>query len=113
MPTERRPSPTLLAASLVGVLGGALVAVPEAALAQQGRPSTLAMTCGQARNFLAARGAAVLGTGGYTYDRYVRDRSFCEPTEITKNAVVPTRDTPECLVGYRCIEPGRNWFDDE
>lgn len=90
----------------------ALATVPTVALAQ-GRPSTLAMTCGQARGFLAAQGAAVLGTGGYTYDRFVRDRSFCEPTQITKNAFVPTRDTPECLVGYRCIEPGRNWFDDE
>ncbi|WP_204165644.1 hypothetical protein [Methylobacterium sp. 17Sr1-1] len=90
-----------------------VAAIPAAASAQQGRPSTLDMTCGQARSFLAARGAAVLGTGGYTYDRFVRDRSFCEPTQITKNAFVPTRDTPECLVGFRCIEPGRNWFDDE
>ncbi|MFH6783919.1 MULTISPECIES: hypothetical protein [Methylobacterium] len=103
---RRNPgSPALLAAL-------ALAATSAAALAQ-GRPSTLAMTCGQARSFLAAQGAAVLGTGGYTYDRYVRDRSFCEPTQVTRNAVVPTRDTPECLVGYRCIEPGRNWFDDD
>ena len=112
MSADRRTNPILFAASLVGVLG-ALAAVPDVALAQQGRPSTLAMTCGQARNYLAGRGAAVLGTGGYTYDRFVRDRSFCEPTEITRNAVVPARDTPECFVGYRCIEPGRNWFDDE
>ncbi|PIK70738.1 hypothetical protein [Methylobacterium frigidaeris] len=95
----------LLAACIVS-------AAPTGALAQ-GRPSTLDMTCRQARSLLAAQGAAVLGTGGYTYDRFVRDRSFCEPTQITKNAFVPTRDTPECLVGYRCIEPGRDWFDDE
>jgi hypothetical protein len=109
VPADRRHLSIVLAAGIVA-------AIPAAALAQgrpSGRPSTLDMTCGQARGFLATRGAAVLGTGGYTYDRFVRDRSFCEPTQITKNAFVPTRDTPECLVGYRCIEPGRNWFDDE
>jgi hypothetical protein len=109
---RRKPgSSTLLAASAVGAVF-ALAALPAASLAQ-GRPSTLDMTCGQARSFLAARGAAVLGTGGYTYDRFVRDRSFCEPTQVTRNAFVPTRDTPECLVGYRCIEPGRDWFGDD
>ncbi|WP_245442609.1 hypothetical protein [Methylobacterium terrae] len=113
MSADRRKlgSATLLVTSTVGAFC-AFATTSTAALAQ-GRPSTLAMTCGQARSLLAARGAAVLGTGGYTYDRFVRDRSFCEPTQVTRNAFVPTRDTPDCLVGYRCIEPGRNWFDDE
>jgi hypothetical protein len=105
VPADPRRSLILLAACT-------LVSMPMAALAQ-GRPSTLAMTCGQARGFLSAQGAAVLGTGGHTYDRFVRDRSFCEPTQITRNAFVPTRDTPDCPIGYRCIEPGRNWFDDD
>ena len=27
-------------------------------------------------------------------------------------AFVPTRDTPQCPIGYRCIEPSRDdWFD--
>jgi hypothetical protein len=83
-----------------------------AALAQ--RASTTTMTCGQARGFLAARGAAVIGTGGYTYDRFVRDRSFCQPTEVTRTAFVPTRDTPQCFIGYRCLEPSReDWFGDD
>ena len=90
-------------------LGLSLVAT--AALAQ--RASTTAMTCGQARAFLAARGAAVIGTGGQTYDRFVRDRSFCQPTEVTRTAFVPTRDTPSCFIGYRCIEPSLDdWFGD-
>ena len=38
----------------------------------QSRPSSTAMTCQQARGFVASRGAAVLGTGGMTYDRVVR-----------------------------------------
>ncbi|MGY2052440.1 hypothetical protein [Methylobacterium sp. JK268] len=88
------------------------LAVPTGAHAQE-RPSTTAMTCQQARGLLTARGAAVLGTGGSTYDRYVRDRSFCEPTQATTNAFVPTRDNPECLVGYRCFDPGRDRFGDD
>jgi hypothetical protein len=86
----------------------ALSLIATGAYAQ--RASTLAMTCGQARGFVASRGAAVLGTGGYTYDRFVRDRSFCQPTETTRAAFVPTRETPGCFIGYRCIEPSRNGF---
>ena len=76
------------------------------ALAQ--RPSTLDMTCAQARSVVLRQGAAVLGTGGQTYDRFVRDRNFCEATEIGRRAFVPTRDTRACLVGFTCYEPSRN-----
>ncbi|ACA21170.1 hypothetical protein M446_6936 [Methylobacterium sp. 4-46] len=96
--------PVLAALASVGAVLGA---------AAQDRPATTAMSCGQARGLLRARGALVMGTGGFTYDRFVRDRSFCEPTEVTANAFVPTRDNPQCLVGYRCIEPGRDWFGDD
>ena len=80
-----------------------------APVAAQTRPSTTAMTCQQTVRLVQARGALVLGTGGMTYDRFVRDRSFCEPTEIAKRAFRPTRDNPACLIGYTCYEPG---FDD-
>ncbi|MCJ2033643.1 hypothetical protein [Methylobacterium sp. J-068] len=91
------------------VLCLALAATP--CLAQ--RPSTTAMTCRQAKFLVDRRGGLVLGTGGQTYDRFVRDRSFCEVTEITVPAFVPAGDTPRCFVGYRCIEPGRgDRFDD-
>src|SRR6185295_15994175 len=56
-----------------------------AAVAQD-RPSTTAMTCQQAASLVYARGAIVLGTGGYTYDRFVRDRSFCQVTEALESA---------------------------
>jgi hypothetical protein len=76
----------------------------------QGRPSTTVMSCQQARGLVASRGAIVLGTGGQTYDRFVRDRSFCEVTEATQQAFAPTRDTPQCPVGFRCFEPSRDDF---
>ncbi|MFG5120469.1 hypothetical protein [Methylorubrum sp. POS3] len=72
------------------------------------RLSTVDMSCAQARNVVLRQGAAVLGTGGQTYDRFVRDRNFCEPTEIGRRAFVPARDTPACFVGFTCYEPSRN-----
>ena len=88
-----------------------IVAWAWPALAQ--RPSTTAMSCGQAKGLVNRQGGIVLGTGGQTYDRFVRDRSFCEVTEITIPAFVPAGDTPRCFVGYRCFEPGRgDRFDD-
>lgn len=86
-----------------------LVAGAGPALAQ-GRPSTTRMTCGQAAGLVQARGAIVLGTGGATYDRFVRDRSFCEVTEVTEIRTVPTLDAAQCPVGYRCREPAYDDF---
>jgi hypothetical protein len=80
-----------------------------AALAQA-RPSTTSMTCAQSARTVAAQGAVVLGTGGLTYDRFVRDRRFCEATEITEDALVPALDNPSCFIGYRCKEPSRDNF---
>ncbi|MEH3120021.1 MAG: hypothetical protein PGN25_21155 [Methylorubrum populi] len=82
-----------------------IAAGPGPALAQ--RPSATTLTCAQARAVVQRQGAAVLGTGGATFDRFVRDRSFCEATEIGRRAFVPTRDAPGCFVGYTCYEPGR------
>ncbi|KQP51697.1 hypothetical protein ASF39_07905 [Methylobacterium sp. Leaf108] len=95
--------PATLRTGLVLVLG--LVVLSKSAQAQ--RPSTVDMTCRQAQATVAQAGGIVLGTGGPTYDRFVRDRGFCEVTEIATHALAPTRDTPQCFIGYRCKEPGR------
>jgi hypothetical protein len=81
-----------------------LCLAPGSALAQS-RPQSVAMTCRAAAALVFQRGAIVLGTGGYTYDRYVRDRSFCEITEATKAAFAPMLDNPQCFVGYTCFKP--------
>lgn len=85
----------------------AILALTPPVLAQ-GRPSSVRMTCAQTVRLIQARGAIVLGTGGQTFDRFVRDRSFCEVTEIAKRAFAPTRDDPACLIGYTCYEPGQS-----
>jgi hypothetical protein len=98
-----RRSPVLLAAF-------AVVAVTMPAGAQP-RPDSLRMTCQQAAGLVFQRGALVLGSGPHVYDRYVRDRGFCQPTELTRPAFAPTLDHPQCFVGYRCFEPtDRPWW---
>lgn len=71
----------------------------------QTRPSTTAMSCGGAAALVASRGAIVLGTGRDTFDRFVRDRSFCAAGQFTLTTFAPTADNPQCFVGYRCYDP--------
>jgi hypothetical protein len=78
----------------------------------QTRPSTVNMPCGAARQLVFSHGAVVLGTGGYSYDRFVRDRTFCEFNEYIDPAWVPSRETPQCFVGYRCKAGPKDWFGD-
>ena len=81
----------------------ALLSLAATASYAQGRPATMAMSCGQAAKLVAARGAVVLTTGRDTYDRFVRDQSFCTSERTVQPARVPTADNPACFVGYRCI----------
>jgi hypothetical protein len=94
---------SLLAA---GVLAGAAVDA-----AAQGRPATMAMSCGQAQSMVRARGAVVLTTGQYTYDRFVSDQRFCSFDEETVPTWAPTRDSRQCMVGYRCEQRRSFPFD--
>ena len=75
----------------------------------QPRASTLNMTCAQARVEVARRGAVVLGTGRDTYDRFVANRSYCEINEQLEPVWVPTRDVPQCPIGYRCTDNDFYW----
>jgi hypothetical protein len=99
--SARKTAAAALCASLAA--GGALA---------QGRPSSVTMTCAQTAQLVFSRGALVLGTGGLTYDRYVRDRGFCGVTQITRQEFVPTRDNPACPIGYTCKEPSENKSSD-
>jgi hypothetical protein len=86
------------------LLVAALVSLTAATAAAQGRrPDTRAMSCRQASALVQARGAVVLTTGPDLYDRYVRDGGFCARDLTTEPAYVPSADTPQCFVGYRCI----------
>jgi hypothetical protein len=66
------------------------------------RPDTRAMTCEQAKNFVRQKGAVVMSTGQYTYERIVSNQSYCDWDEITWLKIVPTKDDPKCRVGSYC-----------
>jgi hypothetical protein len=83
------------------VLAMAAILAASTALAQQ-RPSTVSRPCAASQRDVQVNGAIVLGTGGHTFDRFVRDRSFCQFDEFLDPAWVPSRDQPACFVGYRC-----------
>jgi hypothetical protein len=69
------------------------------------------MSCVQAHYVVPSRGAIVLGTGRYTYDYYVRNESFCVPTQYVRPVWVPAADTPQSFVGYTCTDDPPWLFD--
>ena len=91
------------------VLALALIVSATGAFAQAG-PSSLSMSCQTARQIVSSRGAAVISTGRYAYDRYVVSSQFCVLGETTEPAWIPTADTPQCFVGYRCRELDLDFF---
>jgi hypothetical protein len=77
----------------------------------QSHPLTLRMSCAQAQGLVTSQRAIVLNTGPLTYDRYVGSYGFCAVSEILDPAWVPTADTAQCPIGYRCVPrsaPSRN-----
>ena len=66
------------------------------------RPSTLAMTCGEANALVRAQGPIVLGTGGHTYDRFVAIPGSCPRGERARTGRAPTLDDARCALAYVC-----------
>jgi hypothetical protein len=82
------------------------LSIGSGALAQS-RPLTLQMSCNGARQLVASQGAVVLSTGPTTYDRYVAAVTQCVRGDTLDPAWVPTADTPQCSIGYRCVQRAR------
>ncbi len=82
-------------------------AVPAAASEQ---PLTPMMDCASVKNVVKTRGAVILRTGAHLYDRYVDNDGFCPTMMRTEAAWVPTRDNPQCFIGYTCEQTNsRRW----
>lgn len=79
--------------------------VMAAATPALARQASTSITCAAARALVERQGAVLFDTSPTTFDRYVRDRSFCAYGETIRPDWIPTRDTPSCNVGYRCQEP--------
>jgi hypothetical protein len=94
------------------ILALLLILIAPTSLVAQPRPSSPALPCRTSQQLVLARGAVVLGTGGFGYDRFVRDRNFCEVNEYVDPAWVPSLDTPQCFIGYRCKPGPKDWVGD-
>ena len=76
----------------------------------EARQSTLSMSCRQAASLVASRGAVVLSTGRYTYDRFVASPGYCFAGEWAEPAWAPTR-SGNCRLGYICRASDPPWED--
>ncbi|MCF6321428.1 MAG: hypothetical protein L3J32_06620 [Rhizobiaceae bacterium] len=91
--------------SLIAVT--ALVGVATAAQAGGHRPDTRYMSCSSAVSLVQSRGAVILSTGRFTYDKFVKNHAYCNINEDIIRAFVPTTDTNRCNVGFICKDKYR------
>jgi hypothetical protein len=84
------------------LLAAAVAALLPVNAADAQRPNTQNMSCAQARSVVASAGSIVLSTGVHTFDKYVVSPGFCSFGEYAYDATVPTVDTRNCRIGYRC-----------
>lgn len=57
----------------------------------------------QLQQMIQDRGSLILQTGPGLFDRYVSNRGQCGSHEETRAAYVPTADSNNAFVGYRCV----------
>ncbi|MEN3930239.1 hypothetical protein WJT86_04080 [Microvirga sp. W0021] len=93
---------TCLLPTLLGViiLGSACL---SAAQAQQVTSQNI--PCSQLQTMVRTEGAVTIYYGSHLYDRYVDHAGFCATMERTKAAWIPSKDNPQCFVGYTCEQP--------
>ncbi|GJD33387.1 hypothetical protein [Methylobacterium aerolatum] len=86
----------------------AVMAASTAPLAQTRQPRaapTVRLSCAEAMDLVKREGDVTIAIGGAP-ERFVRSRNQCDFSEIAELRFVPTRDNPQCPIGYRCREPG-------
>lgn len=96
------------------LLGLAASAAVSATAHAQGRPAAppgsqsivQRLNCAEAIALVKREGEVVVPAVRGVPERLVRDRSFCDFSEVAELRFVPTRDNPQCPIGYRCREPG-------
>jgi hypothetical protein len=66
------------------------------------RPYAPKLACETLKAMIYDKGALVLSTGQFTFDRYVRDQGYCMLGEITEPAWLTSANQAQCFVGYTC-----------
>lgn len=97
---------TLSAVARAFFFGAATIAAIPLA---EARPAISDMSCQAARRFIASRGAAVMTTGPGTYHRIVAADVGCLLGEAPRAYFAPTRDHPQCHIGYICVTDEGQW----
>ncbi|TWG64753.1 MULTISPECIES: hypothetical protein [unclassified Aminobacter] len=88
-----------------------LAALTTPLMAEERRPDARKLTCQQVQDLIWQRGAAVITTGQYTYERFVSARGFCETPYVPRPRRISTRDTDRCEV-YACErDPFEDMFE--
>lgn len=69
------------------------------------------MTCQEVQSAVRRDGVAILyrkgsASGVPLYDRYVADKSFCQPGQDAISEAIPTADTQSCRVS-KCLDGSR------
>ena len=90
---------------ILSVLVATLAALSTAAA----RPDATRMTCAEAAATVAGAGDIVVSTGQYTYQRFVASGQFCGRHGVPEPGYSPTRDSPNCRIGYVCVVP--DWLN--
>ena len=65
---------------------------------------TARMTCSEAMALVKNEGDVIIAAGAAP-ERFVSNPGQCSGAEIAELRFVPTRDNPQCPVGYRCKSP--------
>jgi len=93
------------------VFMAALVTSSVFAGTPQARPSTKSFTCQGVRNFIKDWGAVVMNAkSANVYRRFVANRSFCSPGQVTIGYSVPTK-TGRCRLRI-CVDADiDDWFE--
>lgn len=90
-------------ATLVIVIGflAPIAGLPLASKAAA-RPDIRTMTCAQAQDTILRNGGIVMSTGTHTFERFVANKSFCDPFQEVRPRWYATADNPQCRLNYIC-----------
>ncbi|AYO85582.1 MULTISPECIES: hypothetical protein [Methylobacterium] len=98
--------PQVLALLCIHLIAATIGAEALAQPSRSPRPAgTARMTCAEAMALVKSEGDVVIA-GGTAPERFVSGPGQCSGAEIAELRFVPTRDNPQCPIGYRCREPG-------
>jgi len=82
---------------IFAAIGQLLLAGPAEALTQ-----TRSMSCSQAKSMLQGAGSLVMTTGPNTFAQVYSISGACRASRARPQSV-PTRDNPNCNVGFVCL----------